>query len=72
MKSRQLIYALLFVGLICTVIVVVVTLLIREPRYEGKPFSYWLDQLPCTMIWPNGGVSMMYPATYKTKAEAEF
>jgi hypothetical protein len=71
MKSRRLIYALLIVGLIGTGFVVVVTLSTREPCYEGKPFSYWLDQIPCTMTWPNGSYSMMYPVTYRTRAEAE-
>lgn len=43
----------------------------REPNYAGKPFSYWLDQIPCTVIRPNGSVSMMYPEVYSTRAEAE-
>lgn len=26
----------------------------REPRYHGKPLSYWIDQLPTTMASYNG------------------
>lgn len=26
----------------------------REPRYEGKPLSYWLDHLPSLMVETNG------------------
>ena len=32
-----------------------------EPYYEGKPFSYWLDQIPCTIAHTNLNVSIMYP-----------
>lgn len=34
-----------------------------EPMYEGKPFSYWLDQLPITML-QSVGESRMFPATF--------
>jgi len=26
----------------------------REPRYHGRPLSYWVDQLPITIMSPNG------------------
>ena len=45
-------------------------LLTREPSYEGKPFSYWLDQLPGTFL-TGSGEYRRYPATYKTAAEGQ-
>jgi hypothetical protein len=41
-----------------------------EPTFEGKPLSYWLDQLPCTFL-VNGGHARTSPFFYKTGAEAE-
>lgn len=32
-----------------------------ELLYKGHPFSYWLDDLPVTLVWPGGGYSEMLP-----------
>jgi hypothetical protein len=42
----------------------------REPRFEGKPFSFWLDQIPITDVMPGVGVSIRWPWIYTTAAEA--
>ena len=41
----------------------------REPRFEGKPFSFWLEQIPITEVIPNG-VSIDLPWIYNTRADA--
>jgi hypothetical protein len=41
----------------------------REPRFEGKPFSFWLEQIPITEVIPNG-VSIQLPWIYNTRADA--
>jgi hypothetical protein len=46
----------------------------REPSYQGKPFSYWLDRVPGTYVAPGvGGFSvqppMFYAASFQTAAE---
>lgn len=35
----------------------------REPTYEGKPFSYWVDQLPSTHFTPDAGMFSIHHAT---------
>ena len=37
----------------------------REPRYDGKPLSYWLDQLPATLLWTNVPYSILTTNSYK-------
>ena len=56
LSSRQKLF------LACALAVAVVALGVvafwpRELVYEGRPLSYWLDQLPETMITPPGGSS---------------
>jgi hypothetical protein len=60
------------VALIACTLVVASWLLFanREPRFEGEPFSFWLDQIPVTEVMPNGGVSIRLPWIYETRAEA--
>jgi hypothetical protein len=55
---------LFFFGMIW---VLLFTLRHSEPNYEGKPFSYWLDQIPCTHFLTNGGMSMSNPISYQTR-----
>ena len=50
--------------------VLILALLRQEELYQGKPFSYWLDQLPCTMATLNG-VSVFYAFTYSAPAQAQ-
>jgi hypothetical protein len=49
----------------------------REPRYEGKPLSYWVDHLPATLVWTNipystidAGSHKEFLATVDTAGEA--
>lgn len=37
----------------------------REPRYEGKPLSYWLDHLPVTLVSPHGHSSVWSASQYE-------
>lgn len=37
----------------------------REARYDGKPLSYWLDQLPATLMWTNVPYSILTTNSYK-------
>jgi len=32
-----------------------------EPSYNGKRFTYWLDQLPSTLVNNEGSVAMTLP-----------
>jgi len=71
-EMRRLLNAVLLGGLFCMVIAAVgLGLWNREPAYEGKPFSYRLDQIPCTLTRTNGTVSIMIPAVYRTRAELD-
>lgn len=51
-------FRLVSLGVLFLLIAAGVTLLLsnREPLYDGKPFSYWLDRVPCTLVGTNGGV----------------
>src|SRR5881409_731795 len=68
-RSKLIRYSLLALLLIVVGLITFV-FLTREPTYEGKPLSYWLDQLPCTFL-VDGGHSRTSPFAYKTAAEAD-
>ena len=68
-RPKLIRYSLLALILIVAGILTYV-FLTREPTYEGKPLSYWLDQLPCTFL-VDGGHSRTSPFAYKTVAEAD-
>ena len=71
MRRRQAIRIALLAGSILILFLAVAFgLWNREPIYHGKPFSYWLDQIPCTVTGP-GFASRMYPHAYRTTAELE-
>lgn len=66
-------------GRICGIVVVLLILatviagllLPTEPKYQGKSFSHWMDQLPSIDIGVNGrSESMHLPGWYQTSAEA--
>lgn len=55
---RKLIFAsLIVVGL---VVAIICSFSRREPTYEGKPISYWFDQLPATYVVPGGQLQVAY------------
>jgi hypothetical protein len=41
----------------------------REPRYDGKPLSYWLDQLPTLVVSPSGqaGIGNLQYVSYSNR-----
>jgi hypothetical protein len=68
-RSKPIRYGLLALLLIVAGIIAFWPLT-REPTYEGRPFNYWLDQLPSTFL-VGGGHSRTSPFAYKTVAEAQ-
>ena len=70
-RQKAAIYAVPVVALISVLITLIFTHSSREPYYEGKPFTYWLDQIVCTQVFTKGGFSELYPGSYLTFAQAE-
>jgi hypothetical protein len=70
-RQKAAIYAVPVVALISVLITLILMHSAREPYYEGKPFTYWLDQIVCTQVFTNGSFSVMYPGSYLTFAQAE-
>jgi hypothetical protein len=42
----------------------------NAPSYKGKPLGYWLNQLPMTVLYSDGGVSQIFGG-YATAQEAD-
>jgi hypothetical protein len=42
----------------------------KEPSYKGKPLSYWVSQLPATVVFGRF-VTQQFPQVYSTTQEAE-
>lgn len=57
-------------GAAIAVLIPVIALSSKEPRYARRPLSFWVNQLPATLVMTNG-YSMAYPAAYATLAEAQ-
>jgi len=56
--------------LVFATVVAAMLLLSAEPKFEGKSFSYWLDQLPSIDIGVDGrSESIAMPGSYRTAAE---
>src|SRR3974390_2717025 len=45
----------------------------REPRYEGKPLTYWLDQLPTLVVSSSGqaGIGNLQYVSYSNRPTPE-
>ena len=43
----------------------------QEPSYKGKRFSYWLDQLPGTLVSDEGAIATTAPAFASTSQDAK-
>jgi hypothetical protein len=72
--GEVLIYAALALSVAAVTIAVVIGGSDREPYYQGKPFSYWLDRLPVTYVGSGGGRAqpiLVYSSAYKTPAEVQ-
>ena len=72
--NKRVIYAAVILAVAAVGVAFVTGLFEREPYYNGKPFSYWLDRLPATYLTPGAGAaqslqfSLVYPSSYKTLA----
>ncbi|MGH7969910.1 MAG: hypothetical protein ACREIC_14405, partial [Limisphaerales bacterium] len=47
------------------VAVVLVAVWPREPRFKGRAFSYWVNQLPATLVWTNVPYSVLTRRSYQ-------
>ena len=56
--------------LLCALVAVVgaavfIALASREPRFKGRAFSYWVDQLPAKLVWTNVPISVLNRRSYQ-------
>jgi hypothetical protein len=63
-------FAVIWVALLALVGVVTIIACPKEPSYNGKPLSYWLSQLPATVV-SGHFIRQQFPQVYDTTQEAE-
>jgi hypothetical protein len=67
-QVRKRLTVIILVTVFCLAVATFSFLSSREPTYEGRPISYWLDQLPATYLESGGQLNVSYLGDVSRKA----
>ncbi len=59
-----------FVAILGLAVMIVLRSAQLQPRYKNRSYTQWLAQLPEGILTPGGGMGMIYPVAYRSRAEA--